>query len=194
MNISGCKVVPVEVRNIPTVLTECILSNTNCSKKLQLSSYATTSTDIIKIGSSLNRICDACNECITKMVVDTPIPQNTTNAPAPGGTPPRRFGSSFLISAIRKKMPCPGATRRGVAPTPIRGWGSSRCRGLEAAAHNQYGTSAMNLPTHFADEPDFFSNISYPYETAKNQKKNTIIELSTLCAGLPGLTGMTKIY
>ena len=31
---------------------------------------------------------------------------------------------------------CPGATRRGVAPTPIRGWGTSQCRGLGAAVLN----------------------------------------------------------
>ena len=32
-----------------------------------------------------------------------------------------------------RKPPCPGATRRGVAPTLIRGGETSQCRGFEAA-------------------------------------------------------------
>ena len=39
----------------------------------------------------------------------------------------------FKLRAVLKP-PCPGATRRGVAPTPIRGWGHSWCGGLGAAS------------------------------------------------------------
>jgi len=43
MNVFDCTIVPVEARNIPAFLSECILSNTNCTNGLQFSSYATAS-------------------------------------------------------------------------------------------------------------------------------------------------------
>ena len=43
MNIPDCTIVPVEVRNNPAFLPECILSNTNCTNGLLFSSYATAS-------------------------------------------------------------------------------------------------------------------------------------------------------
>jgi hypothetical protein len=43
MNILDCTIVPVEVRNFPAFLPECILSNTNYANGLQFSSYATAS-------------------------------------------------------------------------------------------------------------------------------------------------------
>ncbi|MFA5330828.1 MAG: hypothetical protein WC342_00470 [Methanoregula sp.] len=36
----------------------------------------------------------------------------------------RKMNNYIKLQEI-KKPPCPGATRRGVAPTPIRGWESS---------------------------------------------------------------------
>jgi hypothetical protein len=62
----------------------------------------------------------------------------------------RMINSSHMSSL---EPPCPGATRRGVAPTPIRGWGSSQCRGLGAAA-----------PIRLYD-----GNQIYPLKTAKSQ-------------------------
>ena len=49
MNIGGRKVVPVEIGNIPSVLPEYILSNTNCTNESQFTGCATGSADIIKI-------------------------------------------------------------------------------------------------------------------------------------------------
>ena len=63
----------------------------------------------------------------------------------------RMINSSHMSSL---EPPCPGATRRGVAPTPIRGWGSSQCRSWGAAA-----------PIRLYD-----GNQIYPLKTAKSQK------------------------
>jgi hypothetical protein len=43
MYVGDFTIVPVEIRNIPAFLSECILSNTNCTNGLQFSSYATAS-------------------------------------------------------------------------------------------------------------------------------------------------------
>jgi hypothetical protein len=43
MNILDYIIVPVEVKNIPAFLPECILFNINCSNGLLFSSYATAS-------------------------------------------------------------------------------------------------------------------------------------------------------
>jgi len=44
MTIFDCTFVPIEVRNIPVFLSECILSITNYTNGLIFSSYATAST------------------------------------------------------------------------------------------------------------------------------------------------------
>lgn len=43
-NIIDCNIMPVVVRTIPAFLSECILSNTNCTNELQFPSYATASS------------------------------------------------------------------------------------------------------------------------------------------------------
>ena len=50
MNVFDCTIVPVEVRNNPAFLSECILSNTNCTNGLLFSSYATASASPFYIG------------------------------------------------------------------------------------------------------------------------------------------------
>lgn len=45
-----------------------------------------------------------------------------------------RKRNNYLRLQKIKKPPCPCATRRGVEPTPIRGWESSYCGSLGAAA------------------------------------------------------------
>ena len=44
-------------------------------------------------------------EQITKMGADAPIPPDTMNPAAPGGTPPRRFGCSLNEQFTKNALP-----------------------------------------------------------------------------------------
>ena len=58
MNVGYCTIEPVEVRNTPALLSECIFSNANCTNGLQFSSYATASYATVSLDQFLMSLMD----------------------------------------------------------------------------------------------------------------------------------------
>ena len=104
MNIPGYTIVPFKVRNINTILHECIISNNNCTNGLHLSNYATVSTEMIKKKSSLNQISSVYNELSTKIGTNITLqPKYDKRRRPPKGRPHGDQGVVYFISAILKK-------------------------------------------------------------------------------------------